>query len=108
MANTTGSRNNGARTGLTPETFTIKAIETLRTPGYKGIHVVFSGFNSAFKLQFPNVDVREVTKAMAERGQIVIVPAKRGAMLYKADEAPARASSDAKAKAALDKIIGAA
>lgn len=71
---------------LSPEEFVIKAIERLRTPPYKGIHSVFSGFNAAFREYFPLLDPVIVTQQLAEEGKIVIRPAKKGVLLYKADE----------------------
>ena len=37
---------------LSHEEFIKKAIVSLRKDGYKGIHTVYSGFNSAFKKSF--------------------------------------------------------
>ena len=37
---------------LTHQEFVVKAIPTLRTEGFKGIHTVYSGFNNAFKAYF--------------------------------------------------------
>jgi hypothetical protein len=73
---------------LTPEEFTLKAIERLRTPPYKGIHSVYSGFNEAFREYFPLLDPVEVTNQLAKEGKIVIRLVKGGAILYKAGEAP--------------------
>ncbi len=73
---------------LTPEEFVIRAIERLRTPPYRGIHSVFSGFNAAFREYFPNLNPVEFTNQMAEEGKIVIRPVKKGVRLYKAGEEP--------------------
>ena len=97
--------SNGKDKAITPEAFVVRAIERLRRPGYKGIHVVYSGFNEAFKLRFPNVSGREVTDAMTKAGTLVVIPAKGGVMLYKPEDAPARASSEARAKATLATIL---
>ncbi len=81
-----------------PEAFVLRAIEAGRTERSKGIHVVFSGFNAAFRRTFPGRDPQQVTKAMAAAGQIVLRPCRGGAMLYLPGEAPARSDgSDAKA-----------
>lgn len=72
---------------LTHEQFTTKAITSLRTEGYKGIHAVYSGFNSAFKAYF-QADPKEATNALAKEGKIAIVPAKGGVMLYLAADKP--------------------
>jgi len=73
---------------LTPEEFVLKAIDRLRTPPYRGIHSVFSGFNEAFRQYFPLIDPVDFTGKLAKEGKIVIRPVKRGVMLYKAGKAP--------------------
>ena len=87
---------------LTPEEFVLKAIERLRTPPYKGIHTVFSGFNEAFREYFPLLDPVTFTNKLAQEGKVVIRPAKKGVLLYKAGEAPPITQG----KDALKKIIG--
>jgi hypothetical protein len=87
---------------LSPEDFVLKAIERLRTPPYKGIHTVFSGFNEAFREYFPLLDPVTFTNKLAKEGKVVIRPAKKGVLIYKADEAP----SMIQGKDALKKIIG--
>jgi len=111
---------------MTPEAFVLKAIIVLREKqnaearkkiaiGWlsksgkpamesKGIHVIFSGFNEAFKLQFPNLDVRALTASMASEGKIIVSPVKMGAMLYLPDDAPVRDNS-ARAEANLAAIL---
>jgi len=66
---------------LSYEEFVKKSIETLRSPKYKGIHSVFSGFNQAFKEYFGE-DPIKVTKQLADEGKIAIRPAKGGVMIY--------------------------
>ena len=56
---------------LSHEDFVKKAIVSLRKPGYKGIHTVFSGFNEAFKRYFEGENPVEVTQKLAEEGKIV-------------------------------------
>jgi len=73
---------------LTPEEFVLKAIERLRVPPYKGIHAVFSGFNEAFREYFPLLDPVDVTNQLAKEGKIAIRPAKKGVLLYKAEDVP--------------------
>ena len=114
-ASRNGSRSNGARTGLTPEAFVLKAIQVLRKDNKpskkdgsisKGIHVVYSGFNAAFREQFPDVDGRSITNKMAAAGTIAVMPCFGGAMIYLAGDAPERQSSEARAQATLSKILG--
>lgn len=82
------TKKNNGNGKLTPEQFTLLAIERLRKNGYKGIHTVYSGFNDAFRSYFGS-DPVAATQALAKAGNIVSRPVKRGAMLYKPDEAPA-------------------
>jgi len=73
---------------LSHEEFVKKAIVSLRKEGYKGIHTVYSGFNTAFKKYFDNEDPIKVTNQLAAEGKIVIRPVKGGVMLYLPEEAP--------------------
>lgn len=76
---------------LTPEEFVLRAIDKLRDlTRSKGIHTVFSGFNQAFREYFPDLDPVEVTNRLAKEGKIAIRFVKGGALIYKAEEAPAR------------------
>ena len=67
---------------LSHEEFVKKAIVDLRKEGYKGIHTVYSGFNSAFKKYFDGENPVEVTNKLAKEGKIIIRPVKGGVMLY--------------------------
>ncbi len=71
------------------EDFVKKAIVSLRKEGYKGIHTVYSGFNTAFKKYFDGENPVEVTNKLAEEGKVVIRPVKGGVMLYLPEDAPA-------------------
>ena len=79
---------------LSHEDFVKKAIVSLRKPGYKGIHTVFSGFNEAFKRYFEGENPVEVTQKLAEEGKIVLRPVKGGVMIYLPEDAPVRTSGD--------------
>lgn len=70
------------------EEFVKKAIVSLRKDGYKGIHTVYSGFNTAFKKYFEGEDPVKTTNQLASEGKIVIRPVKGGVMLYLPEEAP--------------------
>jgi len=87
---------------LKAEEFTLQAIDKLRVPPYKGIHTVFSGFNTAFREYFPGLDPVKIVRLMAAEGKIVARPAKRGAIIYKPDEAPKMT----RASEVLNKILG--
>ena len=81
-----------AREGrLTPEEFTIRAIENLREEGYKGIHTRRTGFNDLYKEYFgEDADPIAATRKLAESGKIVIGGSRdrAGVMLYKPGEEP--------------------
>ena len=74
---------------LSHEEFIKKAIVSLRKEGYKGIHSVYSGFNTAFKKYFDGENPVEATTKLAKEGKIIIRPVKGGVMLYLPEEAPA-------------------
>jgi len=74
---------------LSYEEFVKKAIVSLRKEGYKGIHSVYSGFNSAFKKYFNGENPVEATNKLAQEGKIIVRPVKGGVMLYLPEEAPA-------------------
>jgi hypothetical protein len=74
---------------MSHEEFVKKAVVSLRKEGYKGIHSVYSGFNSAFKKYFEGENPVDVTNRLAMEGKIIIRPVKGGVMLYLPEEAPA-------------------
>lgn len=61
---------------LTPKEFTILAIERRRLGPGRGIHVVCSGFNAAFRAYFPKLDVVAEMERLAEEGVIDIIPSR--------------------------------
>jgi hypothetical protein len=67
---------------LTEVEFWHKAIETLRSEGYKGIHSVYSGANNAFKKYFNGADPVKSTTRLAAEGKLTIRPTKGGVMIY--------------------------
>jgi hypothetical protein len=71
---------------LSHEEFIKKAIVSLRKDGYKGIHTVYSGFNSAFKKYYDEANPVDATNALAKEGKLVIRPVKGGVMLYLPEE----------------------
>jgi hypothetical protein len=72
---------------LSHEEFVRKAVVSLRKEPYKGIHIVYSGFNEAFRQYFPGEDPREATAALEAQGVVKIVPKKGGAIMYLAEDA---------------------
>lgn len=83
---------------LTEEEFIRRAVKKLRGK-YKGIHTVYSGFNSAFKEYFGTNPV-EATQRLAREGKINIRPVKGGVMIYLPEDAPNTAEN------ILNKILG--
>ena len=77
---------------LSPEEFTLKAIDRLRRPPFKGIHSVYSGFNAAFREYYPLLDPVDFTNQLAKDGKLFIRPAKGGVILYKPEDATERPS----------------
>jgi hypothetical protein len=73
---------------LSHEEFIKKAILSLRKEGYKGIHTVYSGFNTAFKKYFEGENPVDVTNRLAKENKLVIRPVKGGVMLYLPEDAP--------------------
>jgi hypothetical protein len=72
-----------AAADMTIEEFVLAAIPVFADPKYgEGCHVVYSGFNEALRLQYPGVDPRTVTEAMAAEGKIKMRGARGGASIY--------------------------
>jgi hypothetical protein len=67
---------------LTEQEFWYKAIETLKKEGYKGIHLVYSGANAAFRKYFEGADPKASTERLATEGKLIVRPTKGGAMIY--------------------------
>jgi hypothetical protein len=90
----------GEEKKLTEMEFVERAIKRLRTPPYKGIHSVYSGFNRAFKDYF-DVNPVEATTRLTAEGKIVTRPVRGGVMIYLPEDAPASRES----KNVLSKIL---
>lgn len=73
---------------LSHEEFIRKAIISLRKEGFKGIHTVYSGFNTAFKKYFQGENPVDVTNKLAQEKKLVIRPVRGGVMLYLPEDAP--------------------
>jgi hypothetical protein len=87
---------NAQKTGK--EEFVFKAIKTLRTGQSKGIHVVYSGFNSAFEKHYGE-PARVTVDSMIKTKKIGSRPCKGGIMIYLPDEVPVTEDRGAKALA---------
>lgn len=68
---------------ISKQEFVLRAIKKLRGK-YRGIHVVYSGFNQAFRAYYAE-DPRETVDAMVKAGLIDTKPAKGGIMIYEHD-----------------------
>ncbi len=67
------------------EEFTLQSIKRLRIKKYKGIHVVYSGFNDAFRKKF-NQDPVKFIKDLENKGVVVTHLVRGGVMLYDAKD----------------------
>lgn len=85
LINTPTNTNLKSGEKLSEEEFVLNAIKNLRTKKYKGIHVVYSGFNEAFRKYF-DADPIESVKKLEEKGVVVTRPVKGGVMLYDSNE----------------------
>ncbi len=90
---------------LSEEEFVLNAIKNLRTGNYKGIHVVYSGFNKAFREYF-DADPVESVKKLEKNGVVVTRPVKGGVMLYNSKEYSVPSSKKKEASNTLSKILG--
>ena len=86
------------------EEFVERSIRTLRKPPHKGIHVVFSKFNEAFR-QYYNEEPRPIIEKLVEDGFLRSRPARGGAMIMlssdskeKSEKTAGKATSDVLAK----------
>ena len=84
-------RQSGSR--LKFKEFVERAIRTLRNPKYKGIHVVYSGFNQAFR-QYYKKEPRPVLDKLAAEGLIVVRPARGGAIIMLASDCNSQPGTD--------------
>ena len=88
--------------------FVERSIKALRNPKYKGIHVVYTGFNEAFR-QYFDEEPRPIVEQLVKEGFLVSSPAKGGAIIALASEyaektLPKKATGS-NASAALAKIL---
>lgn len=80
------SKKSAAKTPVAPAAkmthreFVERSIKALAKPGYHSIHVVYSGFNNAFREYFGE-DPRPHVDQLAKDGVITLRPAKGGALI---------------------------
>lgn len=67
---------------LTVKEFVLRALEMLPTKDYRGFHVVYSGFNQAFRKYFPGKDPVKEVRELVEQGVVHTRPVKGGVMIY--------------------------
>ncbi len=96
-------------TKLSVKEFVERSIKTLRKEGYTNIHVVFSGFNAAFR-QYYGEDPRPHIDQLVKDGFLTQRPARGGVMIALASEQSQQAkeknaNTDASPNAALAKIL---
>lgn len=91
---------------LAHRTFIERAIRTLRNEGYLGVHVVYSGFNQAFR-EYYGEDPRPVVDQLVEEGFLVRQLARGGVIISLASEVAQRRSLPKvrKSSEALEKIL---
>ncbi len=83
----------GAAEKISHEEFVKKAIRSLRSGEYKGIHSVYSGFNDAFKKYF-GADPVVTTSRLAKDKIIAIRPVRGGVMMYFPEDVPSTTNVD--------------
>ena len=76
---------------LSEEEFVRRAVKKLRG-NYKGIHSVYTGFNTAFKEYF-GMNPVEATVRLVSEGKIVTRPVKGGVIIYLPEDAPNQAEN---------------
>lgn len=82
--------------GMSRDEFTLLAIQKFQGRSKKfptGIHVVFSGFNEAYRRAFPGADPVTDLNEMAAMGTIELRVCRGGAVIYRPGEAPVRRQS---------------
>ncbi len=86
--------------------FVERSIKALREPPHKGIHVVFSNFNEAFR-QYFGEEPRPIVDKLVTEGFLISRPAKGGAIIMLASDVGTKekAKINADASAALAKIL---
>ena len=89
---------------LTHKEFVLRALKALAKPPYKGIHVVYSGFNEAFR-QYYGAEPRPVIDAMVDEGFLASHVARGGAIIMLATEEGKKHREDRECDAALTKIL---
>jgi len=72
---------------ISEDQFVTQAIKNLRTDRSKGIHVVYSNFNAAFKSYYGK-EARETVDKLCDAGKLAKRAVRGGVMIYLPGEAP--------------------
>lgn len=89
---------------LSHKEFVERGIKRLRKPPYRGIHVVFSGFNYAFREYFGE-DPRPILDKLVSEGFISLRPVKGGALIVLTSDLYESEKSSDDGAAVLGKIL---
>jgi hypothetical protein len=89
---------------ITPKELVLLGLERLPEPPYKGFHCVWSGFNDAFRVVFPELDPKEELLRLRDEGVIVVKPCKGGAIIEPVDNKKVAKEINNKAMQALSKM----
>ncbi len=78
------SKEQGTSEGakLPYKVFIEQAILKLRKKPYKGIHVVYSNFNKAFRQYYDDLDPKPIVQQLVDEGFLVCRVVKGGAVIY--------------------------
>ena len=101
----TKTHTNGSGRRMHKKKFVLDAIRRLRKPPYSGIHVVWSGFNTAYR-HYYGEDPRSYIDQLVAEGIIVKRPTKGGILIFDAKEVPKRATPEQQGAEALATILG--
>lgn len=96
--------NPAAKSKMDYKDFVTKAIKSLREPPYKGIHVVYSNFNNAFR-QYYDEDPRPIIDKMITEGFLVSRVTRGGAIIMLASDVDENAKVENGSSVALAKIL---
>lgn len=83
----TKTPTNGSGRKKNKKRFVLDAIHNLRKHPYKGIHVVWSGFNAAFRKYYEE-DPRAYLDHLVETDVIVTQPVRGGIIIFDAEDKP--------------------
>jgi len=98
------TKSNPSNSKMSYKEFVERSIKALRNPPYKGIHVVYSNFNNAFR-QYYDEEPRPIIDQMITEGFLVSRPARGGAIIMLAAEADEKMKEKSGPSVALAKIL---